>query len=174
MGSESLEQEAPKSPTTKRLRSTSPRPEAEANPASKRPRLSDGSADSPGTVRASPPPVRKEPELKQERKEDPPKPTVPDKRKYSIQEEKKRGQRLFGGLLSVLGQRPAEGAQNRRLEIEKRQKEKAEKLAADNKAREAEKLARLNEVRRKQQVKFDEQAVCLLDEWRGRIRANRT
>lgn len=134
------------SPSTKRQRSHSP----EIAPP-KRPRRSDGSAASPSTIGASPAAI--EP-LKQE-----PAPDPRERRKNSIQEEKKRGQRLFGGLLSTLSRSTPDGQQKRRAEIEKRQAAKAAQQAIDNKAREAEKLAKLKEVRRKQQIKVDEESV---------------
>lgn len=80
-------------------------------------------------------------------------------RKSVSHEEKKRGQRLFGGLLSALS-RPASGSQQqRRLEIERRQQEKAQQRRAEDDKRRAEKLERVKRVRQIEQIKLEEQAV---------------
>ena len=141
------EPEAPKSPPSKRQQSSV------SDLPSKRPRLShDDSADSPTTLRESPKAVKEEP---QEKTNDP----GSERRKSSVQEERKRGQRLFGGLLSTLSQSTPNGQQKRRLEIEKRQQEKAKQQKAEDEGRRAEKLANLKAIRKAEQVKFDEQAV---------------
>lgn len=77
-----------------------------------------------------------------------------------MQEEKKRGQRLFGGLLSTLSQSTPNGQQKRRQEIEKRQQERAKQQKADDEIRRKEKLAQLKTVREAEQIKFSEAAVC--------------
>jgi hypothetical protein len=139
--------EVPKSPTSKRRQSSA------SDPASKRPRLShDESAESPTTLHESPKAIKEEP---QEMANDP----SSERRKSSVQEERKRGQRLFGGLLSTLSQSTPNGQQKRRLEIEKRQQEKAKQQKAEDEGRRAEKLANLKAVRKVEQIKFDEQAV---------------
>lgn len=74
-------------------------------------------------------------------------------------EERRRGQRLFGGLLSTLSQSTPNGQQKRRLEIEKRQAEKAQQQKHDDEMRRAEKLASLKKARRAEQIKFDEESV---------------
>jgi hypothetical protein len=126
--------------------------------ASKRPRLSqDTSAGSPYALRESPQAI--ESKLKAE-PEEKPKDLSQERRKSSVQEERKRGQRLFGGLLSTLSQSTPNGQQKRRLEIEKRQQEKAKQQKAADEGRRAEKLANLKAVRKAEQVKFDEQSVC--------------
>jgi hypothetical protein len=125
--------------------------------------LSDGSANSPSTIRASPPVTEQEPEPEQQQVKSEAKEGVPDpileKRKNSVQEEKKRGQRLFGGLLSTLSRSTPDGAAKRRVEIERRQAAKTQQLAIDNKAREAEKLVKLKEERKVGQVLYNEQSV---------------
>jgi len=78
-----------------------------------------------------------------------------------MQEEKKRGQRLFGGLLSTLSQSTPNGQQKRRAEVEKRQQEKAKQQKAADETRRKEMLANLQTVRRTEQVKFDEQSVSI-------------
>jgi hypothetical protein len=162
------EPEVPKSPRTKRRQSTS------SDAAVKRPRLSDdGSAQSPSTLRASPQAtdsIKREPSVKVE-----PDGTSSqqnqDRRKSSVVEEKRRGQRLFGGLLSTLSQSTPNGQQKRRLEIEKKQAEKAKQQKLDDETRKAEKIAKLKEIRRTEQVKFDEESVsifqgrCLTHAW---------
>ena len=83
-------------------------------------------------------------------------------------EERKRGQRLFGGLLSTLSQSTPNGQQKRRLEIEKRQVEKAQQQKHDDEVRRAEKLASLKKVRRAEQAKFDEESVSSTEREGGR------
>jgi pinin/SDK/memA/ protein conserved region len=82
-----------------------------------------------------------------------------DRRKSSVVEERKRGQRLFGGLLSTLSQSTPNGQQKRRLEIEKRQQEKVKQQKAADEVRRAEKLANLKAIRKAEQIKFDEESV---------------
>jgi hypothetical protein len=124
--------------------------------AAKRVRLStEGSADSPSTVRASPlasPPAA---EAANQAAKD----TTTERQKSSAQEERKRGQRLFGGLLNTLSQRTSSAQQKKRLEIEKRQQERARLQKAEDESRRAEILQKLKEVRKREQVKFDEQSV---------------
>lgn len=82
----------------------------------------------------------------------------PSRRNVSL-EEKKRGQRLFGGLVSALS-RPASGTQQqKRLEIERRQQEKAQQRRAEDEKRRAERLDQLKRTREIEQVKLDERAV---------------
>ncbi|CAN8096774.1 unnamed protein product [Discula destructiva] len=75
------------------------------------------------------------------------------------EEEKKRGQRLFGGLLSTLSQTTTNSQQKRRQEIEKRQQEKAAKQKIEDDLRRNERLAKLDKVRKMEQVRFDEQVM---------------
>lgn len=78
-------------------------------------------------------------------------------------EEKKRGKRLFGGLLSTLSQTTTNSQQKRRQEIEKRQQEKATKQKIEDDKRRTERLAKLDRIRKIEQVRFDEQVVsCFL------------
>lgn len=81
----------------------------------------------------------------------------------SREEEKKRGKRLFGGLLSTLSQTSTSSQHKKRREIEQRQQERAQKQRAEEDRRRAEKLAKVTELRRKEQINFDEQIV------RGRL-----
>ena len=66
---------------------------------------------------------------------------------------------MFGGLLSTLSQSTPNGQQKRRLEIEKRQAEKAQQQKHDDELRRAEKLANLKKIRKVEQIKFDEESV---------------
>lgn len=77
----------------------------------------------------------------------------------SRDEEKKRGKRLFGGLLSTLSQTTTNSQQKRRLEIEKKQQEKAAKQKIEDDQRRTERLAKLDRIRKVEQVRFDEQVV---------------
>ncbi|EAQ90996.1 hypothetical protein CHGG_02931 [Chaetomium globosum CBS 148.51] len=81
----------------------------------------------------------------------------PVRRNVSL-EEKKRGQRLFGGLVSTLSRTASSTQQQRRLEIERRQHEKAQQRRAEDEKRRAEKLEQLKRVRQIEQVKLDERA----------------
>lgn len=84
----------------------------------------------------------------------------PPVRRNVSMEEKKRGQRLFGGLVSTLSRTTSSTQQQRRLEIERRQHEKAQQRRAEDEKRRAEKLEQLKRVRQIEQVKLDERAVC--------------
>ncbi|KAH8653122.1 pinin/SDK/memA/ protein conserved region-domain-containing protein [Tricladium varicosporioides] len=142
-----------KSPTTSNAKR---RQSSEPESSVKRPRLSEEpTAESPSTLDASPTAIKKDDGTPPE----PPKNPGPDRRKSSIQEERKRGQRLFGGLLSTLSQSTPNGQQKRRLEIEKRQKEKAKQQKAEDEGRRARKLAQLNAIRKDEQIKFNEESM---------------
>lgn len=84
-----------------------------------------------------------------------------------MQEEKKRGQRLFGGILSALSQSTPNGQQKRRLEIEKRQHERVKQQKDADEQQRREKLADLNKVRKTEQIKYDEAEVSDLQ--RGKL-----
>ena len=84
------------------------------------------------------------------------------KRRSSVQEEKKRGQRLFGGLLSTLSQSTPTGQQKRRQDVEKRQAEKAQQQKLDDEVRKAEKFAKLIKIRAIEQTKFIEESVSYM------------
>ncbi|KAL0932003.1 nuclear protein [Colletotrichum truncatum] len=77
----------------------------------------------------------------------------------SRDEEKRRGKRLFGGLLNTLSQTSTSSQHKKRREIELRQQERAQKQRAEDDKRRAEKLARITEVRWQEQIKFDEKAM---------------
>jgi len=158
------EPELPKSPRAKRRQSSA------SDTASKRPRLShDGSAASQSTLHNSPPPpaagaISNESSNKQESpsmQEQDQRANAPsqDRRKSSVQEERKRGQRLFGGLLSTLSQTTPNGQQKRRLEIEKRQADRVKQQKLDDEKRKAEKLAKLQAIRQVEQIKYDQESM---------------
>jgi pinin/SDK/memA/ protein conserved region len=129
--------------------------------ASKRPRLSlDSSSHSPTAIQDSPKAIKADEDVfpGKDQAKDP----NQERRKSSVVEERKRGQRLFGGLLSTLSQSTPNGQQKRRLEIEKRQQEKAKQQKAADEVRRAEKLANLKAVRKAEQIKFDEESVNAL------------
>jgi hypothetical protein len=81
-------------------------------------------------------------------------------RRNFSQEEKKRGQRLFGGLLNTLSQTTASSLQKKRLEIERRQQDRVQQQRVEDDKHRAEKLSKLKHTRKVEQVKFDEQVVC--------------
>lgn len=80
-------------------------------------------------------------------------------RKNAMQEEKKRGKRLFGGLLSTLSQTSGNTQQKRRREIEQRQQERMRKQRAEDDKERAVKRASLTEIRMAEQIVFDEEVV---------------
>lgn len=90
----------------------------------------------------------------------PPAPAPLDRRQNASVEEKKRGKRLFGGLLSTLSQTNNSSSQKRRTEIERRQQARvSQQKAEDDKHREA-RLAKLKAARRQEQIEWEEQVVC--------------
>jgi len=107
------------------------------------------------THREEPAPSRHSPEARR--------PSItsgPPARRNFSQEEKKRGQRLFGGLMSTLSRTTSGTQQQKRLEIERRQQEKAQQRRAEDEKRRAEKLDLLKRTRQIEQVKLDERVVC--------------
>lgn len=106
---------------------------------SKRRRLSTDDAAKPDTNATSPP---------------------RDERRKSRQiEERKRGQRLFGALLGTLSQGSSNAAQKRRADIEKRQQAKLKQQDEEDAQRRRERLENLRAIRRKEQVKYEENTV---------------
>ncbi|KAI1374606.1 hypothetical protein F4677DRAFT_425561 [Hypoxylon crocopeplum] len=88
-----------------------------------------------------------------------PKERSTSRRESAQQEERKRGKRLFGGLLSTLSQTTSSSQHKRRQEIERRQQAKVhQQRAEDGKSRE-EKLAKLEAVRKAEQLKFEERVM---------------
>ncbi|KAK2070339.1 hypothetical protein P8C59_004840 [Phyllachora maydis] len=76
------------------------------------------------------------------------------------QEEKKRGRRLFGGLLHTLSQ-PASnsGQQKRRQDAERRQLEKAQNQRVEDDKRRLERLSNILHIRETEQVKFHDEVI---------------
>lgn len=112
---------------------------------------------SPG--RRSRSPDRRSRSLVRDRRVDEEEPVADRRPPVTTQEDKKRGRRLFGGLLSTLNQGPSTAQQKRRLEIEKRQQERMQKQEAENDQRRTERLAQLRATRIREQIIFDEEVV---------------
>lgn len=85
----------------------------------------------------------------------------PYRRKGVTQEEKKRGMRLFGGVLSTLSQSNPTTQQRKRQEVEKRQQERVRQRQLEVEKKRSDKLARLTDVRKEVQIMFDERVVPL-------------
>jgi hypothetical protein len=141
-------------PSSPRRRSPDPSPTPpEARTGTKR-RQSSASHDSPKRQRRSPTPdnFRKEEHAPPARERRPVKPI----------DEKKRTQRLFGGLLGGLGQtRPVNSqAAKRRAEQEERRRQKEQELSE----RQTERLEVLNVARRKEQRRVDEASMRIKHE----------
>ena len=127
----------------------------------------DASAGSPTALRGSPELIKQETGREQEPDEKR-RDSNQERKKSSVVEEKKRGQRLFGGLLSTLSQSTPNGQQKRRLEIEKRQAEKAQQQKQNDEVQRADKLASLKKIRRAEQIKYDEESVSSLESMSSR------
>lgn len=74
-------------------------------------------------------------------------------------EEKKRGKRLFGGLLNTLSQKPTNNQQKRRQEIERRQQERLQNQRAEDDQKREENLKHLRVIRMQEQIGFEEKVV---------------
>ncbi|KAI9886516.1 MAG: hypothetical protein M1823_001697 [Watsoniomyces obsoletus] len=83
----------------------------------------------------------------------------PHKRRFGKDEERKRGQRLFGALLGTLSQNSPTTAQKRRADIERKQQSKLKQQADEYDAKQKEDLEKLLAVRKQEQKKFDEQSM---------------
>jgi pinin/SDK/memA/ protein conserved region len=85
------------------------------------------------------------------------------RRRTGREEEKKRGQRMFGVLLGALSSGgTAEKSAKRRADIERRQAEKLKQLEEDVSQREREQAEKLTRIRRKEQWGVDEAAVRII------------
>ncbi|EFW99377.1 nucleoside transporter family [Grosmannia clavigera kw1407] len=87
---------------------------------------------------------------------------APNRRKVSVsQEERKRGQRLFGGLLSALSQPAKRSAPqaHRRQEPEQQQQQPEKRESREEKQQQAERVAKLATARKIEQIKFDERVM---------------
>ncbi|CAH0049248.1 unnamed protein product [Clonostachys solani] len=74
-------------------------------------------------------------------------------------EEKKRGKRLFGGLLNTLSQPNNSSHQKRRQEIEKRQQERLEKQKVEDDQKNEKRFAHLREIRMGRQLEFEKEVM---------------
>jgi hypothetical protein len=83
----------------------------------------------------------------------------PNRRLGLSSEEKTRGKRLFGGLLNTLSQTAASSQQKRRMEIERRQHDRAQQQRAESDERRAGRLKKVERQRVIEQVQFDEHVV---------------
>jgi hypothetical protein len=90
-----------------------------------------------------------------------------ERRKSAVQEEKKRGKRLFGGLLSTLSQTKPNPQHQRRQEIERRQQERLQQRRAEDDQRRAEEeqrkadnFARVRDIRRRHLSTWEDEVVC--------------
>lgn len=81
------------------------------------------------------------------------------RRQLATQEEKKRGKRLFGGLLSTLSQTSGGSIQKKRMEIERRQQERMRKQSVEDSKLREEKRAKAMQARKGDQNVFDEEVV---------------
>jgi hypothetical protein len=88
-------------------------------------------------------------------------------------EERKRGKRLFGGLLNTLSQANTNGPNKRRREIEQRQHERVQRQRHEDDQKRAEQLARVKRVRMAEQISFEEDVVSFKGPTR-RTQANLT
>lgn len=88
-------------------------------------------------------------------------PTSPEQSRKNVSlEEKKRGRRLFGGLLNTLSQAtPNKAQQNRRKEIERRQQERVQQQRVEDDRRRTDLLAERRRFRDAKQVDFEERMV---------------
>ncbi|ATY63907.1 pinin SDK memA domain [Cordyceps militaris] len=106
---------------------------------------------------------RSPPDRARQRSRSPDRRRIPEapaiERRAPTQEDKKRGKRLFGGLLSTLNQGPSNLQQKRRQEIEKRQQERLQKQDSEDGQRRAERLSQLRAVRIREQIVFDEEVM---------------
>ena len=82
------------------------------------------------------------------------------RRKNALDEEKKRGRRLFGGLLGTLSQQATNTTHRRRVEIEKKQKEKLRAQDEEEEEDKKRQLEQLTEERVQYQSLWDEETVC--------------
>jgi hypothetical protein len=74
--------------------------------------------------------------------------------------ERGRERRLFGAVLGALSQNPASTAQNRRSEIEKRQKAQRELEDKETDQRKLERDVQRRAQRQREQKRFEEESVC--------------
>lgn len=76
------------------------------------------------------------------------------------EEERKRGQRLFGGLLGTLSQKPSNAAQRRRADIEKKQQDKLKSQDVKYDELKKQRKEEREEIRRREKPLYEREAVC--------------
>lgn len=117
-------------------------------------------------------PKRRRLSAQSERSSDPQRPSSPSlaqnqpaerkpARRGGREEDRKRGQRLFGALLGTLSQSSASAAQKRRADIEKRQQEKLQLQADEYDELKKRRKERRETIRRKEKPFYEREAVCL-------------
>jgi hypothetical protein len=120
---------------------------------SKRRRLSSQANISPQSERrrpSSPPPETNE---SSERK--------PVRPRGPREEDRKRGQRLFGGLLGTLSQKPSNAAQRRRADIEKKQQDKLKTQDVEYGELKKRRKEQREEIRRREKPLYEREVVRL-------------
>ncbi|KAL2271620.1 hypothetical protein VTJ83DRAFT_991 [Remersonia thermophila] len=129
----------------------------------------EGTTDGPARTDAgrdpsagSPPRARPEAESQARRPSDQRRPSTtsgPPIRRQVTLEEKKRGQRLFGNLVSTLSRTASGPQQQRRLDIGRRQQERAQQRRAEDERRRAERPEDVARSREIEQLNLDERAM---------------
>ncbi|CAI7569170.1 unnamed protein product [Penicillium bialowiezense] len=117
---------------------------------SKRRRLSSQGNISPQSERRRP---SSPPASTRESTEKPPKPSG------SRDEDRKRGQRLFGGLLGTLSQKPSNAAQRRRADIEKKQQDKLKTQDVEYDELKKRRKEERDEIRRRETPLYEREAM---------------
>ncbi|KAF3483335.1 pinin/SDK/memA domain-containing protein [Arthroderma uncinatum] len=84
-----------------------------------------------------------------------------NQRKPGVEEERKRGRRLFGALLGTLSQSPSSPAQRQRSEIDRKQQEKLKLQDKEHNELTKKKYEDLMAARRKDQILYNEQSMKL-------------
>lgn len=101
----------------------------------------------------------------QRQQQSPPAPAQdrPAERRPNLQgreEDRKRGQRLFGGLLGTLSQSSTTAAQKRRADIEKRQRDKLKSQADEYDGLKKRRRERRDAIRREEKPFYEREVVC--------------
>jgi hypothetical protein len=86
--------------------------------------------------------------------------TKPTRPRGGRDEDRKRGQRLFGGLLGTLSQSSSSAAQRRRADIEKKQQEKLKSLDAEYGELKKRRKEQRDEIRRREMPLYEREVVC--------------
>lgn len=102
----------------------------------------------------------------------PTKDTLAERRASGQLEERKRGKRLFGALLGTLAQSSSSTAQKRRVDIEKKQREKLKLQAEEYDEQKRSQLDAMMEVKRQEQKKYNQQSVQHKPGIRGLVQKN--